>query len=606
MRIESNHFVSGDGRNTMIIADMSASMTDSGASRKTLDIFDGLVKSLVPPGVETTLVSGHRYTVANADIIKKDLVIVVGSSCLAMLLLFVLFLRSWRSIFIFLVPTSVLCIATAAILLIYQGVSAVTIGFASVLLGITDDFPLYVYFTLRGGTDAARAVGRIARPIIFSGTTIMAAFAVLLFSNLPGQRQIGVFSMFGIGGSVLLSLLVVPHVLRPLEKKKAEIGPPVGNPRPAAPRLVVLVWLVLAGLCLWQATHLSFNGDLNSLSYTPSYLRQAEQRVQAAWGDFRGMAMVFSTGADMEAALSANDLVFHTLKTELPEAQVVSIAPLFPSLADQRINAEGWKAFWKGKKGEAILGSLASDSASLGFAPDAFSPFARGLDAAPAPITFDSLKAVGLSGLRDSLLLKGPAGVNALTLVSDLPRLKDLIAREPLASRPITIVSPGRFKEALGSELVANFTWYVIVAIATIIFVLILLFRDLKRTAYVLIPVATGVVYMFGAMGLLNIPFNIFNIVAVVLVIGLAVDLGVLMIYRVTEGHDRSTDLAVLLSGLTTVAGIGMLSLARHPALHSMGITVLLGLAGAIPSALLVIPALHYLCSERGQEGKHE
>jgi predicted exporter len=71
------------------------------------------------------------------------------------------------------------------------------------------------------------------------------------------------------------------------------------------------------------------------------------------------------------------------------------------------------------------------------------------------------------------------------------------------------------------------------------------------------------------------------------------------MIYRVTEGHDRSTDLAVLLGGLTTVAGIGMLVLARHPALHSIGITLLLGLAGAIPSALLVIPALFHLCSER-------
>ena len=193
VRIESNHFVSGDGRHTMIIAEMTPRMTDSGTSRQMLNRFDEPVKTHVPPGIEATLVSGHRYTVANADVIKKDLVIVVGSSCLAMLLLFVFFLRSWRAIFIFLVPTTVLCIATAATLLIYRGVSAATIGFASVLLGITDDFPLYVYFTLRGGGDAAQRVGRIARPIIFSGATIVAAFAVLLFSNLPGQRQIGVF-----------------------------------------------------------------------------------------------------------------------------------------------------------------------------------------------------------------------------------------------------------------------------------------------------------------------------------------------------------------------------------------------------------------------------
>ena len=197
--------------------------------------------------------SGHRYTVANADIIKKDLVFVIASSCLAMLLLFVFFLRSWRAIFIFLVPTTVLCIATAATLLIYKGVSAATIGFASVLLGVTDDFPLYVYFTLRSGGGVAQKVGQISRPIIFSGVTIVAAFAVLLFSNLPGQRQIGVFSMIGIAGSVALSLVVIPHVLRPLGKGRGPALTPDRNPKPAVPRLVVSIWLVLLALSVWQA-----------------------------------------------------------------------------------------------------------------------------------------------------------------------------------------------------------------------------------------------------------------------------------------------------------------------------------------------------------------
>jgi hypothetical protein len=37
---------------------------------------------------------------------------------------------------------------------------------------------------------------------------------------------------------------------------------------------------------------------------------------------------------------------------------------------------------------------------------------------------------------------------------------------------------------------------------------------------------------------------------------------------------------------------MGALVLARHPALYSIGITVLLGMCGAIPSAIFVIPAL--------------
>ena len=310
--------------------------------------------------------------------------------------------------------------------------------------------------------------------------------------------------------------------------------------------------------------------------------------------------MVFSAGSDTEAALATNDLVFRSLKADLPGARVVSMAPLFPSAADQEQNYARWTRFWKGAEGRAVLDTLSRESASLGFLPDAFSPFIEGLRASPRPITLESLGEAGLGGLADALILREPGGVNVLTLVSDLPGLKELTARQPLASYRTRVVSPSSFREALSREIVRNFTWYVIVAFLAIVFILILLFRNLKKTGYVLIPVVTGMIYMLGAMGCLDIRFNIFNIVAAILVIGLAVDLGIFMIYRVTEGHDRSTDIAVLLSGLTTVASIGMLVLARHPALHSIGTTVLLGLAGAIPSALLVIPALYYLCAERG------
>ena len=55
---------------------------------------------------------------------------------------------------------------------------------------------------------------------------------------------------------------------------------------------------------------------------------------------------------------------------------------------------------------------------------------------------------------------------------------------------------------------------------------------------------------------------------------------------------EPETARAVLLAGLTTLAGFGALVLARHPALHSIGLTVLLGIGAAMPTALLVIPAL--------------
>ena len=111
---------------------------------------------------------------------------------------------------------------------------------------------------------------------------------------------------------------------------------------------------------------------------------------------------------------------------------------------------------------------------------------------------------------------------------------------------------------------------------------------------YAAIPVAAGLIFMFGAMGWRGIEFNLFNIIATILVIGLSVDLGIFMVSRISEGNDRNTSMAVLLGGLTSLVGMGALTLARHPALYSIGISVLLGMCGAIPSALFVIPAFYH------------
>jgi predicted exporter len=123
-------------------------------------------------------------------------------------------------------------------------------------------------------------------------------------------------------------------------------------------------------------------------------------------------------------------------------------------------------------------------------------------------------------------------------------------------------------------------------------------FRNPRRIALVLVPVVTGIVCMMGIMGMLGLEFNIFNIAATILIIGLCVDYGIFMVCRLTDGEDHTASLSVLVSGLTTLAGLGALSLSRHPSMQSIGVTVILGIGTGIPAALLVIPAL---C---GREGK--
>jgi len=48
----------------------------------------------------------------------------------------------------------------------------------------------------------------------------------------------------------------------------------------------------------------------------------------------------------------------------------------------------------------------------------------------------------------------------------------------------------------------------------------------------------------------------------------------------------------VSMCAVSTLSGFGVLTLAEHPALHTLGATVLVGIGAAWPTALWVTPAI--------------
>ena len=594
MQLRNGHFISADGHNALLIADTPLEITDPLHARDMLSHFQRLTAAAVPNTIDVSLISGHRYTLANTDAIKRDVFITLTCSSVGLFLVFLIFLRTWGGFYVFLVPISVFCIAAAGISLVYKSVSAVTIGFGAVLLGISMDFAIHVYFALQTQPqNAAAAVAQVSRPIFFCALTTLGSFGVLLFSSLPVQRQLAVFLMIGIGVSLILSLITLPHLVKPVrppihdEKNR---GLPKFRP---APNAVILTWLLLLAICTWQATKLEFNGDLRSLNLVPEDIRTAENNLRQTWGNFRGNAVIFAGGADLQSALETNDRLFKFLTAAMPGETVVSIAPMMPSPATQKTNRQRWHDFWTNGKKAHIRHLLDTEGRSLGFRPDAFAPFFERLARPSSPITPENLKALGLGEMVDSLIMKTDEGVQVLTMVPDTPAVSDLIRRHKSELTGIQFASQEQFRITISQAIANDFLWFVIKASLVVCLCLGLLFRNLKMVLLALIPVVSGMLFMIGVMGALGMAFNLFNVVAALLIIGLGVDYGIFMVSKLSKDSSQGTEQAVFVSGLTTLVGFGALVLARHPALHSIGITVLLGIVAAVPSALFVIPAIY-------------
>ncbi len=143
--------------------------------------------------------------------------------------------------------------------------------------------------------------------------------------------------------------------------------------------------------------------------------------------------------------------------------------------------------------------------------------------------------------------------------------------------------------------------WYSLGAIALLVF---LHFRSLLCVVLALVPVAVGSLWLGGLMGWLGVPLNPANIMTLPLVIGIGVTNGIQILNRFAEEQTpsilaRSTGKAVLVSGLTAMAGFGSLILAQHRGIHSLGCVMTAGLATCMIAGLTFLPALLNLLVRR-------
>jgi len=596
VRLVEGHFVSADGRSSLILADTPVLITDAAGARELLEGFHQARQQL-PAGISADLISGHGYTLANAEAIQQDMRLVLLVSGLGILLLFLVFLRSWRALAVYLLPLFSMALALLVAAACYGRLSGITVGFGAVLLGITIDFGLHVYFALRYGQgEPAELLQAVARPVIFGGLTTLAAFAALLRSELPGQRQLAIFAIAGIIAALLLALLVLPHfvgkrvAVSSLNRKVYRRH--IYLRKPWLRWTVLSLWLGLCGFGAWQARHLSINGELRQLGYLPVALQQAEQRLADVWGNMRGRALVFAEATDLQTALQLNEQLWQLLGNKGLQAESVSLAPLLPSQQVQQQRLLDWQSFWQVQRPQAEE-LVQTAGTHYGFVGNAFAPFFARLDQPQAELDVATLEHWGLGGLLENLLLQDERGYfQLLTLIPDRPELVSSLETEISSLPGLTLVSQSRFGRQLSQEISSDFSRFILLAGLAVLVLLLLLFRRLPEVLLALLPVLTGLLAMFGGMGWLGLEMNLFNVAAAILIIGLGVDYGIFMVCHTQQPEDLASARAVLVSGLTTLAGFGALVLARHPALHSIGLTVLLGISAAVPTAVLVIPAL--------------
>jgi predicted RND superfamily exporter protein len=137
-------------------------------------------------------------------------------------------------------------------------------------------------------------------------------------------------------------------------------------------------------------------------------------------------------------------------------------------------------------------------------------------------------------------------------------------------------------------------TLYAVILVGVL--AVVMLRRPLDALASVT-PVVLGTLWTIGFMRLVGLSFNLANVWGLPLIIGGAAEYGLNVTLRYREASTggrfpRSTILAVVLNGLTTIAGFGSLMIARHQGIFGLGLLLTVGATASLAASLVVLPVL--------------
>lgn len=128
---------------------------------------------------------------------------------------------------------------------------------------------------------------------------------------------------------------------------------------------------------------------------------------------------------------------------------------------------------------------------------------------------------------------------------------------------------------------------------------LLLLLRSVKDTVRTLVPLVLGSLLLAAISVVINLQLNFANVIALPLLLGIGVDIGVVILWRARNATAdeknpvmTSTGAAVAISALTTLTSFASLMLSAHRGMFSMGLLLTVGLLLYLACTFLVLPSL--------------
>ncbi|WP_119328041.1 MMPL family transporter [Cysteiniphilum halobium] len=530
------------------------------------------------------------YAKAGTDSARHDVSIIGVGSLIGIILLMLISFRSLSPLLLTLFSSAIgFIFAFIVTYLIFGKVFLFTLVFGASLIGISVDYAFFYYADRLYGGNIWQPRAGLKR--IFSGITlgllnVIIAYLIIAIAPFPGLRQLATFAISGLFMSYLTVVCLFPYLLKPHKRAFNSFICHIATLylklwQKLSIKKIMIIYMILAILAATGISKLHSNDDIRILESIPKALKANEQQLKSIIGSDVSTDFVIITGKTPDDVITHEHTLITQIKVQNPNiAQpVIAISQYLPSLNSQQQNYNLVRNNLLQHRLSNFLNQIGVDNKEIqsiekNLRNIPFKPLTIN-DWLNSPVSQD-LKFLWMGKFDNSRNSHAQfASVILLSQKLNMRDIKILCSDFPYAN----FINKADEISHVFKTYRQYISYLLIIVFIALFLLLFLRYKSLKKVICYFAPPTMATLLSLAVFGIFNVPITLFSILALILVLGIAVDY--VLFFAETKLSLNSTMLAVTLSAITTILSFGLLAFSQTPVIHYFGLAVFIGIASA-------------------------
>lgn len=523
----------------------------------------------------------------NASIMQKDTLLTLSITIVLLLILFLSYFKSIRAPFQILIPVVFGALFGMCMMYFFKGsVHIMSLGASSIILAIAVNYSLHFLTHVKHHGSVKEAVIALAHPLSIGSFTTIAAFMGLTLVNTPILQELGLFAAFNLIGASICTLLFLPHFV----SNAVPVSKDSWIDRLAHHSIFTKKWLIALILVVTIAlsffiSKVSFTDDMMKMNYMSESLRKNQEIINRRNAASLNTVFAINEGNSREQALEKAmecAQILDSLKNQRLVSKYLPISYFLMSKKDAQQRLNNWNSYWQKHDRTSFVKNIEEEGNKIGYSSIAFKAFGKRLN--QNYLEPDSLYRHTLNELLGQWIINNGQTSKVLIPIKCPETMRSKLW-DAFPENDNTYLSD---KQAMASSLVTlmkeDFNKILFFTSFIVFFTILISYGRIELALISFIPMLITWLCILGLMGLFGIQFNIVNIIISTLIFGLGDDFSIFTTdnlisnYKYGIKSDSTSRNSIFLSAITTIIGLGILLIAKHPSMRSIALVSVIGI----------------------------